>query len=295
MPILITGAAGFIGSNLVDRLLADGREGRCARQFRPLLFARAENWRIWSRRGESPVQIHRRRLWPWVARVACRFGGESRRDRGSRRESRGSAQHRTALRLCSGERGRHGASVGSGVPDEPEAEVRLCVEFERLWRSARLCHFARPTSSTCRSAHTPRSKKACELFCGYTFHHIHGLPATGLRFFTAVFGPRNRPDLAIAKFTGLIDRGESVPMFGDGSPAGATTHTLPTSSMASSGRWIIARAVPHLYNLGNSSPIELREHDQHDRRCVFGQACTNRLSARTAGRCPPDFRRHFAC
>ena len=38
---------------------------------------------------------------------------------------------------------------------------------------------------------------------------------TGPRFFTA-FGPRNRPDLVIAKFTRLIDRGEPVPMFGDG-------------------------------------------------------------------------------
>ena len=42
------------------------------------------------------------------------------------------------------------------------------------------------------------TKKACELLA-YTFHHLHGLPVTGLRFFTA-YGPRNRPDLAIAKF-----------------------------------------------------------------------------------------------
>ena len=59
------------------------------------------------------------------------------------------------------------------------------------------------------------TKKACELLA-FTFHHLHGLPVTGLRFFTA-YGPRNRPDLAIAKFTRLIDRGQPVPMFGDGS------------------------------------------------------------------------------
>ena len=58
------------------------------------------------------------------------------------------------------------------------------------------------------------TKKACELLA-HTFHHLHGLPVTGLRFFTA-FGPRNRPDLAIAKFTRLIDQDQPVPMFGDG-------------------------------------------------------------------------------
>ena len=58
------------------------------------------------------------------------------------------------------------------------------------------------------------TKKACELLA-HTFHHLHGLPVTGLRFFTA-YGPRNRPDLAIAKFVDLIEAGRPVPMFGDG-------------------------------------------------------------------------------
>ena len=53
------------------------------------------------------------------------------------------------------------------------------------------------------------TKKACELLA-HTFHHLHGLPVTGLRFFTA-YGPRNRPDLAIAKFADLIDRGRARP------------------------------------------------------------------------------------
>ena len=53
------------------------------------------------------------------------------------------------------------------------------------------------------------TKKACELLA-HTFHHLHGLPVTGLRFFTA-YGPRNRPDLAIAKFVDLIEAGLARP------------------------------------------------------------------------------------
>jgi len=58
------------------------------------------------------------------------------------------------------------------------------------------------------------TKKAGELTC-YTYHHLYGFPVTCLRFFT-VYGPRQRPDLAIAKFTRLIDRGEPIPLYGDG-------------------------------------------------------------------------------
>ena len=49
----------------------------------------------------------------------------------------------------------------------------------------------------------------------YTFHHLYNLPIICLRFFT-VYGPRQRPDLAIHKFTKLIDEGKPIPVFGDG-------------------------------------------------------------------------------
>jgi UDP-glucuronate 4-epimerase len=58
------------------------------------------------------------------------------------------------------------------------------------------------------------SKRAGELLC-FTQHHLHQLAVTCLRFFT-VYGPRQRPDLAIHKFTRLIARGEPIELFGDG-------------------------------------------------------------------------------
>ena len=59
------------------------------------------------------------------------------------------------------------------------------------------------------------TKLAGELLC-HTAHHLHGLSIACLRFFT-VYGPRQRPDMAIHKFTRLIDQEEEVPVFGDGS------------------------------------------------------------------------------
>ena len=61
------------------------------------------------------------------------------------------------------------------------------------------------------------SKLACEAL-GHVYHHIYGLDITMLRFFT-VYGPRQRPDLAIHKFAQLITAGKPIPVFGDGSTA----------------------------------------------------------------------------
>ena len=58
------------------------------------------------------------------------------------------------------------------------------------------------------------SKKAGEVLC-YTYHHLHGSPVTCLRFFT-VYGPGQRPEMAIHMFTRSIVAGKPLPFFGDG-------------------------------------------------------------------------------
>ena len=58
------------------------------------------------------------------------------------------------------------------------------------------------------------TKRAGELFC-YSYHHLYGMNIACLRIFTA-YGPRQRPEMAIHKFTRLIDRAERIPMFGNG-------------------------------------------------------------------------------
>ena len=59
------------------------------------------------------------------------------------------------------------------------------------------------------------TKRAGELIC-HTYHHLHGMSILNLRFFT-VYGPRQRPDLAIRKFATLMSKGEPIPFYGDGS------------------------------------------------------------------------------
>jgi len=98
------------------------------------------------------------------------------------------------------------------------------------------------------------TKKAGELIC-HTYHHLYDMPVTCLRFFT-VYGPRCRPDLAIPKFTRLIEAGQPVPMFGDGSMRRDFTHI---SDIVDGVMRAIERCEGfNIYNLGESRPIELR-------------------------------------
>jgi UDP-glucuronate 4-epimerase len=72
-------------------------------------------------------------------------------------------------------------------------------------------------SDACQTPVSPyaATKRSGELL-GFTSHHLHGISFTGLRLFT-VYGPRQRPDLAIHKFTRLIAGGRPIELFGDGS------------------------------------------------------------------------------
>lgn len=98
---------------------------------------------------------------------------------------------------------------------------------------------------------------------GYTYAHLFGLPVICLRLFT-VYGPRQRPDLAIHKFTALMEAGEPVSLFGDGSTGRDYTYVddivagvlaaLDYDLRPSSGS-----APFEIFNLGNSHPVKLTE------------------------------------
>ncbi len=98
------------------------------------------------------------------------------------------------------------------------------------------------------------TKKACELVC-HTYHHLYGLNISCLRFFT-VYGPRQRPEMAIHKFTRLIDQGKPVPMFGDGSSRRDYTYIDDIADGVIKA--IDANFAFEIFNIGESRTTELR-------------------------------------
>lgn len=94
----------------------------------------------------------------------------------------------------------------------------------------------------------------------YTYHHLHGLDVLNARFFT-VYGPRQRPDLAIHKFVRLLRAGQPIPVFGDGNTARDYTFVQDTVEGIVRG---VAYLLTHTgvyetVNLGNSRPVALLE------------------------------------
>ena len=108
------------------------------------------------------------------------------------------------------------------------------------------------------------SKKAGELIC-YTYHHLYSLPTTCLRFFT-VYGPRQRPDMAIHKFTRNIRNGSEIAMFGDGTSR--RDYTFVSDIIEGICRAIEHCRGYHIYNLGESKTITLKELINLIAKCV---------------------------
>ena len=98
------------------------------------------------------------------------------------------------------------------------------------------------------------SKRASELICA-TYSYLHGMDTTCLRFFT-VYGPRQRPEMAIAKFVRHIREDRPIVLYGDGESARDYTFVddIVSGTMA-----CLERNLPghRVYNLGNNHPVRL--------------------------------------
>lgn len=120
------------------------------------------------------------------------------------------------------------------------------------------------------------TKKANELMA-HTYSHLYGLPTTGLRFFT-VYGPWGRPDMALFKFTKAMLEGKSIDVYNHGKMKRDFTYigdiaeaiirlqdVIPEPNeewTVESGSPATSSAPYRVYNIGNSSPVELMDYIQ---------------------------------
>ena len=129
------------------------------------------------------------------------------------------------------------------------------------------------------------TKKANELIC-HTYHHLNGIAMTCLRFFT-VYGPRQRPDLAIHKFARLIEDGKPIPVYGDGSMMRDFTYIddIIDGTIGAINKC----AGYNIYNLGESRPITVNALIGEIEKALGKKAVIERLPLQ-----PGDVERTYA-
>lgn len=117
------------------------------------------------------------------------------------------------------------------------------------------------------------TKKAGELLC-HTYSHLYDIDITCLRYFT-VYGPRQRPDLAIHKFSRLIEAGKPIPVFGDGSMQRDFTYIddIINGTIVAINN---CRGY-EIYNLGESKPIRLDKLISEIEKALGKKAVINQL------------------
>jgi UDP-glucuronate 4-epimerase len=248
---LVTGGAGFIGSHLVDRLLATGWRVTCLDSFDPF-YDRALK--------EANIEAHRRHpLWS-LAEIDLR---DSAALQALLPEGCDVIFHLAAK-----------AGVRPSIQDPwayQEVNVggtQSLLEFARA-RGVRQFVFASSSSVYGVNGNVPwredepvlmpispyaATKVAGELL-GHVYSHLYGIRFIALRFFT-VYGPRQRPDLAIAKFTRLIREGRPVPLYGDGSTARDYTFVSDTVDGVMAAAAYDA-SLYEIINLGNNQAVSL--------------------------------------
>jgi UDP-glucuronate 4-epimerase len=251
--ILVTGGAGFIGSHVIERLLAEGSRVVGLDNFDSFYDPAVKRANL-----ASALKHSNFRLIEGDIRDESTLAGLF-------REERIEAVFHAAAR----------AGVRPSIQDPVlyyDVNVHGTTRLLEAARSAEVKNFVFASSSSVYGVanRTPfleedpadfpispyaATKRAGELLC-YTYHHLYGLPVTCLRFFT-VYGPRQRPEMAIHKFTRLIDAGRPVPVFGDGSSRRDFTYI----SDAVQGV-VRALATPQPYeilNIGESQTTQIRD------------------------------------
>lgn len=257
--ILVTGGAGFIGSHLVDRLLAEGEwQVSVVDDFNDFYDPAIKHANIGRHEQQSNYRL---------------FAADI-RDKAALEKIFAENSFACIVHLAAR------AGVRPSL-EEPllytETNINGTMNLLELAREHGIRQFVFGSSSSVYgiNAKVPFSeddpirqpispyaatKAAGELLC-HTYSHLYGLRAVCLRFFT-VYGPRQRPDLAIHKFARLISAGKPIPVFGDGTTrrdytfiddiiAGVRASIDYVSDDSKSNYEVV--------NLGESRTVELRE------------------------------------
>jgi UDP-glucuronate 4-epimerase len=253
MHIFVTGGAGFIGSHLVEKLLDHGHSVQAIDNFDPF-YSRGVKERNLKSASEHPnfqlietdilnrqglSEIFNSSNFDIVVHLAAKAGV-----RPSLEDPSGYYQVNVQgtlniLDMCK----------------NYKVKKLIFASSSSVYGNNKKVPFSESDSVDFPISPYAATKKAGELLC-HTYHHLYGINIFALRFFT-VYGPRQRPDLAIHKFFHKIYNNEKISLFGDGSTARDYTYIEDILEGIISCVELIKGY--EIINLGESVPISLMD------------------------------------
>jgi UDP-glucuronate 4-epimerase len=252
MRILVTGGAGFIGSHLVEKLLATGHEVSILDDFNDFYDPQIKRANIAAVAGEVPIHridlrdanavnlLFHREKFDAIAHLAARAGV-----RPSIRQPQLYYDTNVSGTLHLLEAARQ-TEIKRFIFASSSSVYGVCktVPFSE---SMHLTQTISPYAST---------KIAGEFLCS-TYSHLYQMRIVALRFFT-VYGARQRPDLAIHQFTRKIHAGEAIDQFGDGTTRRDYTY-IDDIIQGVMAAFDYEGPLFDLFNLGESETIQLKD------------------------------------
>jgi UDP-glucuronate 4-epimerase len=296
-PVVVTGAAGFIGSHVVEALLARGARVVGVDNFDPF-YGRALKARNVAETAEGArraggtfsewtgaAALREGRTWGTGRGCALAFLERDVVDAGAMLELFESVRPGTVIHLAAKAGVRPSIAdpagyaraniLGTSVVLDAAARTRdrcagagdpgvcagvVCASSSSVYGNSKVpagVPFNEDLDVNEPISPYAASKRACELL-GFTHHRLTGMPTAMLRFFT-VYGPRQRPDLAIGLFLRSVAQGEPIRMFGDGTTSRDYTFVgdIVAGVLASAER--IGGHGYRVWNLGGNRPVTLAE------------------------------------
>ena len=212
MRLLITGGAGFIGSHLADRRLSRGDRVVVLDDFNDAYDPGWKRRNVAPHAGEAGYRLVEGDIRD--PRLLARLFAEEGFDAVAHLAARAGVRPSLAQPVlyeevnCAGTLRVLEAAIAHGRPRFLFASSSSVYGINSKLPFSEEDPIARPISPYA------ATKRAAELHV-FTFHHLHGLEAACLRFFT-VYGPRQRPEMAIARFIRCLEEGKPIPFYGDG-------------------------------------------------------------------------------
>ncbi|MBP8303234.1 MAG: GDP-mannose 4,6-dehydratase [Phycisphaerae bacterium] len=252
MKVLVTGVAGFIGSHLAERLLGLGLDVVGVDNFDPFYDAAIKRANLTACVAHPRFSLIEADIRDAGAMDRVMAGGL---DAVVHLAAKAGVRPSIAEPLLYADVNVNGTTVLLEAAARRSIHRFVLASSSSVYGNNEKVPFSEDDRVDLPISPYAATKKACELI-GHTYHHLYGMGVTCLRFFT-VYGPRQRPDLAIHKFARLIEQGRPVPVFGDGTMMRDFTYIDDildgvVASMERCGGY-------HIYNLGESRPISVND------------------------------------